>query len=451
MKKGKKKKSASIFVSLLLICLSLSPLAVLELYLRAQDYGYVDRLFLLNNETGKYELNREIYQKYFPVDPLIKNSGIPNLFKERSFNATKSDNDFRIFCLGGSTTEGDLSSNRFPDLLRQILLRAEINRSAEVINLGITTINSYQVADFVEEIINYEPDLLILYMGHNEIYGPLGVASGSRISTNYWLTRTVLYMQRFRLFQLLQNLYLKLYDIDTEEDRTGAFFRVMARSEVMPGSPLRAKALLYYTWNLERIIGQAEPDGERGVQWQTIIDSALSFEDGGQLQKAAETYLEAMNLYPDNAQQYFDIGQIYRAQGHYDLALDALTKARDLDIIPFRAPSGINLIIKQMVGSSDAILLDVEETFRAKSQDGLIGKPIMVEHLHPSGYGHYLIAAELAKTIFAKGLLKPAKRFDFEDPEILSSFDVQINSEELIADDVDEWPFTINNKDYRFP
>jgi hypothetical protein len=75
----------------------------------------------------------------------------------------------------------------------------------------------------------------------------------------------------------------------------------------------------------------------------------------------------------------------------------------------------------------------------------------MVEHLHPSGYGHYLIAAELAKTIFAKGLLKLAKSINFEDPEVLSSFDVQINSEELIADDVDVWPFNINNQDYRFP
>jgi hypothetical protein len=180
MKTGKKKKSASLLINLLLICLSLSPLAVFELYLRARDHGYVDRLFLLNNEAGRYELNREIYQKYFPVDPLVKNSNIPKLFKERSFKAIKSDNDFRIFCLGGSTTVGDVSSNRFPDLLSKILERSGVNRDVEVINLGITTINSYQVADFVAEIINYEPDLLILYMGHNEIYGPLGVASGSR-------------------------------------------------------------------------------------------------------------------------------------------------------------------------------------------------------------------------------------------------------------------------------
>lgn len=473
MKTGNKKKSVSIIINLLLVCLSLSPLAVLELYLRSIDYGYVDKLFILNKDTAKYELNSPLYQKYFPVDPLVKKSRISSLFKiKRSFNAKKGDNEFRIFCLGGSTTEGAFSDANFPELLSELLSRSEVNRNVEVINLGVTTLNSYQVADFVSEIVDYKPDLLIVYTGHNEIYGPLGVASSSQIGSSYKLTTTVLYLQRFKLFQLLQNVYLSLLDIDTDEDRTGALFQVMAKSEVPPHSPLRTKALQYFSYNLDKIIREAQkndiplivttvasnirdfrpfdsavPDGNIVQEWQTLIDNAQSLAKRSRYSEAKNKFQEAIDLYPDNAQQYYDIGQVYLKFMEYDLALKALTMARDLDIIPFRAPSGINEIIRQKAEESKLDLFDTEETFKRNS--GIIGKPIMVEHLHPSAYGHYLIAAGLTDIIFKTGLLEPKKKIDFTDPNIRASFKVKINSEDF--SETFMWPFHINNKNYRFP
>jgi tetratricopeptide (TPR) repeat protein len=472
--KEPRKKLSSVIVNLLLICLSLSPLIILEFYLRATDYGYEDRLFVQNRAAGQYVLNRHLYQKYFPTDPLLKNSRLPELLPEMSFAAQKGDNDFRIFCLGGSTTRGDFSDNKFPDLLAEMLSQSEVGKKVEVFNLGITTFNSFQVADFVAELVEYEPDLLAIYMGHNEIYGPLGVGSSSQISTSYRLTRTVLYLQRFKLFQLLQNQYLKLLDIDTEEDRQGALFKVMASSRVAPFLPKKEKSLRNFANNLDRIIAQvhkkdvplilttiasnirdfrpfdsAVPEGDIAIQWRSLIDTAISLKDTGQFQEAAERFLQAIDLYPDNAQQYFDLGQTYIALEKYDLALEELTRARDLDIIPFRAPSGINRIIWQKAAKSGLVLLDVEEMYKTKSDNGLIGKPIMIEHLHPSEYGHYLIAAELTKSIFIHGLLQPEQLIDFKDPEVRSSFLVGIYSE--VFDGSRMWPFNINNKDYRFP
>ena len=97
--------------------------------------------------------------------------------------------------------------------------------------------------------------------------------------------------------------------------------------------------------------------------------------------------------------------------------------------------------------------MNVEEIFKTKSAGGLIGKPIVVEHLHPSSYGHYLIAAGLTELIFDLGLRARAgnrpEKLDFDDPEVRSTFNVQINSEDFGRSEI--WPFTINNKDYRFP
>ena len=38
----------------------------------------------------------------------------------------------------------------------------------EVINAGLLSYGSYRVAMVMEELITYEPDLFIVYTGHNE-------------------------------------------------------------------------------------------------------------------------------------------------------------------------------------------------------------------------------------------------------------------------------------------
>jgi tetratricopeptide (TPR) repeat protein len=283
-----------------------------------------------------------------------------------------------------------------------------------------------------------------------------------------------LYLQRFRSFQLLQNYYLKLLDIETDEDRQGALFKVMATSSMEPFSPKKEKSLRNFTNNLDRIIAHAHkrdvplilttiasnikdfrpfdsaiPEGDIAKEWQSLIDSAVALKDKGNLQEAAETFLQAIDLYPDNAQQYFDLGQVCMALKMYGVALESLTKARDLDIIPFRAPSGINEIIRRKAADSGSVLLDVEEIYKNRSADGLIGKPIIIEHLHPSAYGHYLIAAGLVNIIFKTGLLQSWNEIDFADPAVRAGFNAVVNSEDF--DGSEMWPFTINNKDYRFP
>ena len=106
-------------------------------------------------------------------------------------------------------------------------------------------------------------------------------------------------------------------------------------------------------------------------------------------------------------------------------------------------------VVKPKVGETILLLLDVEEILQKNSPRRLIGKPIMVEHLHPSSYGHYLIAAGLARLIYVNGLLEQEKTVDFHDPAVIASFGVKKFSESFQGNEM--WPFTINNKDYSFP
>ncbi|NIP88755.1 MAG: SGNH/GDSL hydrolase family protein, partial [Gammaproteobacteria bacterium] len=229
------------WINVLLILLSLSPLALGEAYLRSIGYGYDHRLLRPADGGDRVELNVEAYRRYFPANELVSKSRIPNLFKrDVSFGKRKAANVFRVFCFGGSTTAGDFAHRNFPELLGEMLSRVVRGRDIEVINLGITTINSYQVAEFVAEAVEFDPDLFVVYTGHNEIYGPLGVASSAPGSASYWLTSAFLLLQQFKVFQLLQQLFIDLTDRTSDEDKTDSLFRTMVESPLAPASPLRA-------------------------------------------------------------------------------------------------------------------------------------------------------------------------------------------------------------------
>ena len=56
----------------------------------------------------------------------------------------------------------------FPAFLQVMLEDAYPRRRFKVVNCGITAINSFVLLDFVDEIVAYEPDLVIIYAGHND-------------------------------------------------------------------------------------------------------------------------------------------------------------------------------------------------------------------------------------------------------------------------------------------
>lgn len=87
-----------------------------------------------------------------------------------------------------------------------MLTAAYPERSFEVINLGLSAINSFTVLDWIPEVIEQDPDLLIIYMGHNEFYGAYGTGATISLGNSGGITRFILSLQRFHLVQLLNSI-----------------------------------------------------------------------------------------------------------------------------------------------------------------------------------------------------------------------------------------------------
>ena len=147
-------------------------LIILEIFLRVINYGYnLDQW--VDVGEGKYELNSNIGKRYFTIGDFTPTTS------EDCFDIDKKANSFRVFVLGGSSAEGFPFSpmGSFARYIRRRLELVYPKTNIEVVNLGMTAINSYTLLDLLPGVLDQKPDLILIYAGHNEYYGALGVGS----------------------------------------------------------------------------------------------------------------------------------------------------------------------------------------------------------------------------------------------------------------------------------
>ncbi|MHB8898104.1 MAG: hypothetical protein ACYC6Y_05105, partial [Thermoguttaceae bacterium] len=157
----------AVFFRLAAVALGLSPLLVLEGLLWCFDPGTpvydhdpfvgfraVHPLFVLSPDGRRYETAPSRL----------------DFFRADSFDARKAPNEYRIFCLGGSTVQGSpfTIETSFTTFLELSLQAAEPERKWQVVNCGGISYASYRLVPILQEVLRYQPDLVILYTGQNE-------------------------------------------------------------------------------------------------------------------------------------------------------------------------------------------------------------------------------------------------------------------------------------------
>ena len=98
------------------------------------------------------------------VDPRIPDE------PQRTFLAEAPRDSFRIFVIGASSAAGHPYSTRyaFSTWLERWLRASLPGVDLEVVNAALAGYASRRLVLVVEEIARHAPDLLIVYMGHNE-------------------------------------------------------------------------------------------------------------------------------------------------------------------------------------------------------------------------------------------------------------------------------------------
>jgi len=102
-------------------------------------------------------------------------------FRGPEFLKEKPNNTYRIFVLGGSTTFGDGNDDNetWPYYLQEIFDVADLSYNIEVINAGTSSAWSSSETKMIrEKILGYNPDMLMIYDGWNDVRMQLGEPQG---------------------------------------------------------------------------------------------------------------------------------------------------------------------------------------------------------------------------------------------------------------------------------
>lgn len=378
---------------------------LLEVILRYLNYGYDFTYFVPASEyhSDKYFANPDLPRKYF-----FNINASPTVLPD-GFDIVKKSNTFRIFILGESSAAGwpYVPNASFPRHLKRKLELLYPENNIEVINLGISAINTYTLRDFTKGIVEMEPDLVLIYTGHNEYYGALGVGSSVNLGYSRKLVNFYISIRDYKTVQFIQNIISSIMGLfkssaEKEEKENGTLMSRMIGESLIPyESDLYNYGIDQFTGNMDDILKMLTDKNIPVIIGNLTcnikdLKPFVSVKEG-KYPPAEEVFQEANKLYGS--------GEIEKAKSLY-------LKAKELDALRFRAPQKINDAIFQLSQKYKIPFVNIDSVFRSWSKDGLVGNNLMVDHLHPNIEGYRIIGDSYLTGMQAFNILPNGMRSD---------------------------------------
>jgi len=391
-------------------------------------------------------------------------------FNEQSFDRNKSADAYRIFCLGGSTTYGrpynDTTS--FCGWLRELLGEADTSRNYEVINAGGISYASYRVTAVLEEILQYSPNLVIVYTGHNEFLEDRTYRSIRSMPA--FLKHTHAALSQTRTYSFVNDRFSS--DGTTPVDASQllpAEVKTRLDDGVGPDAFDRDDALRQniheqFEFNLQRIIDMTRQAGaeillvvpasnlEDCSPFKSMVDSNLPEEDQSRIRRSlaqAESHLaerefaaaqasveQALAIDNRCADAHFLKGKALAASEQWSDARTAFITARNEDVCTLRATSEIESIVRRVADAEQVPVVDFQAVVDLESEHRIPGNALFLDHVHPTIEGHRLLALQIVNKLSERRLLPidapiPSDTIDKVSELVMSRVDQQANGDAL--------------------
>lgn len=405
--------------TLVAIALPFVFLLMLEGSLRVVGYGGIPPLFHpIEGYPGFIQPDENAGARFFPSI-----AAPPNIPFD-SFREPPVDGSIRIIMQGGSTGAGwpYYFGANISDLVEAYLQQSFPDRMVEVMNTSMAAVNSYTLLDLTDEIIELQPDAVLIYAGHNEYYGALGVGSSQGIGSNPAFVNFYLLLKRLRTTQLVQAMTATVAGwilSSPPPGMSGTLMQNMVREQRIPfESDLYQKGIEQFRFNMDRLLARYEKAGipvyigtlASNLRDQPPFISGSGSPDGTDDRIAAEEVAQALRLlatgdslgaleqldgvvtdYPGFAAAYYHRGILNEQLGDAAQALADFEAARERDELRFRAPAPINGIIRELAAEHGAMVVETEAAVSTAAANGLIGSELMLEHLHPTIEGYRIL------------------------------------------------------------
>ncbi|MBN2000018.1 tetratricopeptide repeat protein, partial [candidate division KSB1 bacterium] len=210
------------------------------------------------------------------------------------------------------------------------------------------------------------------------------------------LVYTYLKLLRLKIFLLIRDIVgslrhgvQKITTGGTDIDPTKTLMDRIVKEQTIPyKSPLYEQGMTQYETNLRKIFTKAQKKNVPVI----ISELICNIKDQPPFVSVkADTF--------PTAERAYKIGKQLEKQGDYKDAKVALTLAKDLDALRFRASEEMNEIIHKIADEFDAPVVPMKSLFEQYAGNGLVGNELILEHLHPNIDGYWVMADGFFETM----------------------------------------------------
>ena len=334
------------------------------------------RLFRQDQGSGGFTTNQRFGWQFFP----------PAIAREPAvceFPAVKAEGTCRIFILGESAAMGTPEpAFSFGRMLEAMLRQRYPGVRFEVVNAAMTAINSNVLVPIAQECARQKADVLVVYMGNNEVIGPYGPGTVlGRYSPSRWMIRASMFVKSWRIGQLLQNM-LQPNEARGKVSSEWRGMEAFLGRNVTADDPRLEMVYEHFRRNLNSICGLGRSCGAEvllstvatnlkdcaplAAVHRTDLDPAQCEECDkhchagqelaaqGKHDQAVVAELRALAIDDRFADAHFCLARSLLRTGDFEKARKHFVRARDLDALRFRADSRINQTIRDVAAEMAA-------------------------------------------------------------------------------------------------
>lgn len=345
--------------------------------LNSGEHGY----FVKQVHSGK---DTTVFNSYVISNYYNRLTSIPyNYFSH--FKSVKSQKSFRVFLLGEASITGWPYSGEqsIQKKLEKLFNSRSITQNIEIITIGTAGFNTSLALDIIPHVLEYKPDLIIIYSGHNEFYGYKGY---TKIAP-----RSELYSKDFTEKLLLEIGLINPIKYESPYDDFEVLLPFNSNKQIIALEQNEYRRIKNgFISNIDKIISICK-DAKTSLVLTALADNC---------------YLPPVGVINNKNGISADI--IYNnarmallRDGNQNAAIELFNKSKDTDALRLRISEDFIKALKKVSVENDVVLADMRNEFKLVSAHGIPGNDLFVDYIHPNSEGLNIIS-----TVYADLILK---------------------------------------------
>lgn len=358
----------------------------------------------------------------------------------------KKADEYRVFIFGGSSAYGFPVADRYSIAawLRKEFPLLLPGKTVRVMNCAWPGKASHHTLEAAVNALAYEPDLFIVYCGHND----------PRVTNRIYLDRKI---PRLHLILMHRSVFYRMLTTRIDKLRKWLVYGKSGYQEKVQREDALAEKLYKRTEvsdedygrilrgfrrNMEELVRRAQkrgvkvaflnlPSNVREIRpagslhssglsesdlaaWEALFAEGQKLEDSGDVAGAVEKYEKAAEIDPAYAMLLYRLGLALEKLGDYEGAKRALIMARDHDAVPWRAKSSMNEAIRDLCEKNGLILIDAVGALERVSPHGILEAGTVYDDVHPSINAQQVISDEICRKLAERNVIAPEREWQWE-------------------------------------